>query len=83
MHKWNNILNDLVIILSEMCEGKTQNAHMCKIDSAEVTCLVQNFNDAKIYVLYRCFIGGNMQQIFLEIIYFSDLFLSIKKSLHL
>lgn len=24
-------------------------------------------------------IGGNMQQIFLEIIYFSDLFLSIKK----
>lgn len=31
MHKWNNVLNDLVIILSEMCEGKTQNAHMCKI----------------------------------------------------
>ena len=33
MHKWNNILKDLVIIiiLSEMCEANTQNIDMCKI----------------------------------------------------
>lgn len=84
MHKWNNILNDLVIILSEMCEANTQNADMCKIGFSRSNLFCLKFQWYKdLCFIQVLLLEGNMQQISLEIIYFSDLFLSIKKNLNL
>ena len=77
MHKWNNILKDLVIIiiLSEMCEANTQNIDMCKIGFSRSDLSCSKFQWYKdLCFIQVLLLRGNMKQIFLEILYFSDFF---------
>ena len=82
MHKWNNILKDLVIIiiLSEMCEANTQNIDMCKIGFSRSDLSCSKFQWYKdLCFIQVLLLRGNMKQIFLEILYFSDFFPLKKK----
>ena len=62
--------------------ANTQNIDMCKIGFSRSDLSCSKFQWYKdLCFIQVLLLGGNMQQIFLEILYFSDLFLSIKKKI--